>query len=97
MEALVRTMRCMIGNDKRKVTFYIDFSGLVKIVFFPTEWSTFYTYLEAIHKDKDEFDYFSLSVTFRSTNVKSDYLTQNIHIQLYIIIYVNNILQLLFI
>jgi len=45
VETLVRAMRCMIGQDKREVTFFTNCSDLVKIVSSPTKWPAFTTYL----------------------------------------------------
>jgi len=48
----------MIGQDKQEVTFFTDSSDLIKVVSFPTKWPIFATYLEAIHEDKDVFDFY---------------------------------------
>ncbi|KAG7536766.1 Ribonuclease H-like superfamily [Arabidopsis suecica] len=91
VEALVWAMRCMIGQDKREVSFYTDCSDLVKMVSSPTEWPAFSTYLEAIQSDKDEFDFFSLSLISRRVNSKADKLARNVRTQPHLITYVNNI------
>jgi len=46
----------------------------------------FFTYLKEIQIDKEEFNFFFLSLVHRSTNVKVDNLTQNILTELYYII-----------
>ncbi|KAG7583942.1 Ribonuclease H domain [Arabidopsis suecica] len=93
VEALVWAMRCMIGQDKREVSFYTDCSDLVKMVSSPTEWPAFSTYLEAIQSDKDEFDFFSLSLISRRANSKADNLARNVRTQPHLITYVTNIPQ----
>jgi len=37
VEAVLWMMKCMIGADNQKITFFTDCSDLVKMVFSPTE------------------------------------------------------------
>ncbi|KAG7585995.1 Reverse transcriptase zinc-binding domain [Arabidopsis thaliana x Arabidopsis arenosa] len=91
VEALIWAMRCMIGQDKREVAFLTDCSDLVKMVSSPHEWPAFATYLEAIQSDKEEFDFFSLSLISRNLNVKADKLARNVRTLPQLSTYVNNI------
>jgi len=45
----------------------------MKMMYFPTKWPTFATYLKTIQEDSDEFDFFDLSLMLRNVNVKTDH------------------------
>jgi len=63
--------------------FFRNYSNLVNMVCFLTEWPTLSLYLEELQNDKEEFSIFLLSLMFRCANIKTDDFTQKIRTELH--------------